>query len=880
MISGLRRGLARVRALFGKAAMDSEMNDELAGHVEFATADNARRGMSPDEARRAALVALGGMEQARELHRDTRGLPLVEDLLQDLRIAVRALARERGFASVAILILALGIGANIAVFSVVNTLLLRPLPFRDAGRLAWFASNHGLGGLSDQTYTVSAFEEFRRHNTAFEDVTSYQTFFNSLSYKMTGRREPLPLVGIEVAENFFPLLGVRPALGRNFSAVECQKGGPSAVILGNAFWRRQFMADPAIIGQSVSINGAPVTVVGVLPSSYDFGSVFSPGMNVDIYMPAVMDFWRTWGNTLAIVGRLKPGMTVEQAQAEAKVLFPHLRSLHSDWWEDYDTVVSTLANHVSGQLRRSLIALWFAVGVIMAIVCVNLSNLLLARTAVRAKEFALRGALGAGKGRLVRQMLTESLLLAALGAAFGLCIAYGVTGYLAHQGSIALPMLNSVRVDAAALAWTLIITLLVGILFGLAPALRVSGVNLQEALKDSGAGLSRGRRHEVVRKGLVVSQIALACMLLFGAGLLLRSFLKVLDVDLGFRPERTAALKIDLTDNGDHAKRNPELRAILDKVTVVPGVESAAICDMLPLDRNRSWGMQVKGSIEKNGRYLNPFVYVVSPGYLGTMGMRLTSGRDLSWRAGPGAENEIVINEAAAREGWKGKDAVGRLVSGLAEKESRVVGVIADVHEISPETPSSPEVYLPMAQSDPEGAELVIKTRLPIEAVAPSVMAAVRSLNPDQPATQFRQIGEIVEHSVSPRRFFAELVSVLAVFGLVLASLGIYGVVSYTVAQRTQDIGIRMALGASPSRVISEVVGSSLGTTFVGISVGTALSLVMGRLMASLLFATPAMDPVTFATTICVLGLVALAAAFLPARQASRINPIIAIRGK
>jgi hypothetical protein len=290
--------------------------------------------------------------------------------------------------------------------------------------------------------------------------------------------------------------------------------------------------------------------------------------------------------------------------------------------------------------------------------------------------------------------------------------------------------------------------------------------------------------------------------------------------------------------------------------------------------------MQVEGSTEKNGRYLNPFVYVVSPGYLGTMGMRLTSGRDLSWRAGPGAENEIVINEAAAREGWQGKDAVGRLVSGLAEKESRVVGVIADVHEISPETPSSPEVYLPMAQSDPEGAELVIKTRLPIEAVAPSVMAAVRSLNPDQPATQFRQIGEIVEHSVSPRRFFAELVSVLAVFGLVLASLGIYGVVSYTVAQRTQDIGIRMALGASPSRVISEVVGSSLGTTFVGISVGTALSLVIGRMMASLLFATPAMDPVTFATTICVLGLVALAAAFLPARQASRINPIIAIRGK
>jgi predicted permease len=369
-------------------------------------------------------------------------------------------------------------------------------------------------------------------------------------------------------------------------------------------------------------------------------------------------------------------------------------------------------------------------------------------------------------------------------------------------------------------------------------------------------------------------------MLLVGAGLLLRSFLRVLDVDLGFRPDRTAALKIDLTDGGDHAKRNPELRAIIDKVTAIPGVESAGVCDMLPLDRNRSWGMQVKGSPQAKARYMNPFVYVVSPGYLETMGMRLTSGRDIGWRAVPGTENEVVINEAAAREGWPGEDPVGRLVSGLADKDSRVVGVISDVHEISPETPSSPEVYLPMAQSDPEGAELVIRTKLPLEVVAPSVMAAVRSLNPGQPLTRFRPIGDIVEHSVSPRRFFAELVSVFAAFGLVLASLGIYGVVSYTVAQQTQDIGIRMALGATPSRVLADVVGTSLGTALVGIAAGGVLSVAMGKLMASLLFATPPVDPVTFAGTVSLLVVVAGIAAFLPARRASSINPIIAIRGK
>jgi predicted permease len=884
MTDSLRRLFNRVLAMFRRAPLDADLDREIASHLEAATEENIRRGMAPGEARRQALVRLGGVARTIEVQREARGLPALDVLMQDLRFALRTLGRDRGFAGVVVLVLALGVGANVAVFSVVNAILLRPLPFRDPARLLWFATNGGKGGLSAQTYTVAAWEEFGRHNRSFQDVTSYQTFFNSIQYKLLGHGDALPVVGVEVAENFFPMLGIEPVLGRGFTPEECRQGGRAAALLSHRFWQRQFGGDPGMVGRTIDISAfpenlaGPVTVVGVLPASFDFGPIFSPGMEVDFYVPAVMDFWRTWGNTLAVIGRLKPGVTMAQAQAESEVLFPQLKAANRGWWEDYKSTYSSLQDHVSGRLRRSLTVLWCAVGLILLIVCINLSNLMLARALSRGKEFALRSALGAGRGRLVRQLLTESLALSGAGAVLGLAFAWGLTFWLARQNQMALPMLATVRVDGPALAWTLLTAIAVGVVFGLAPAFRVSGGNLQDALKDGGAGMSHGRGHERMRSVLVISELTLACVLLIGSGLLLRSFLRLLDVDLGFRPESVAAIKIELNDGGKLERRAPVVEQILDRVRAVPGVERAAMTDMLPLDRNRSWGMVAKENVNDKGEH-GAFVYVVSPGYLETMGMRLIRGRDISSQDRSDTQHAIVINEAAARREWPGQDPVGRIVLGVGRGEARVVGVIADVRESSLEEQASVQMYIPLTQYQPEGTELVVRTRLPISAIEPAVMSALRGLNPGQPRTQFRAIRQIVDHAVSPRRFLVLLVSAFAAFGLILASIGIYGVISYSVTRQAHEIGIRMALGATAGQVQRGVVGQTLRLAAAGIVIGSAASIVVAKAIASLLFGTEPTDPAIFAGVMALLGAVALLAGHLPARRASRIDPMAVLRG-
>ncbi len=885
MIDSLRRAWYRGVAVFRRAPLDTDVQAEIAFHLEAAIEENLRRGMGPAEARRQALVRFGGLERAVEEHRESRGLPALDVLRQDLRFTLRTLRRDRALACVVILVLALGIGANVAVFSVVNTILLRPLPFREPNRLVWFAANRGKGGLSEQTYTVSAFEEFQRHNRSFEDVTSYQTFFNSIQYKLIGRGDPLPIVGVQVAENFFPMLGVEPLLGRFFTPDECRKGGGAAALLSHQFWERQFGGDRTIIGRTINIKASPaditgpVTIVGVLPASFDFGAVFSPGMQVDFYVPAYMDFWRTWGNTLAVLGRLKPGVSPAQSQAESDLLFPQLRAAHREWFSDYKSALSGLQDRVSGKLRRTLYVLWCAVGLILLIVCINVSNLLLARAMSRGKEFAMRAALGAGRGRLVRQLLTESLTLSGAGAALGLVFAWAVTFYLARQSQMALPLLSTVRVDGAALAWTVLIAISVGAVFGLAPAFKVSGGNLQESLKDGGAGVSQGRRHERLRSTLVVSEVALACVLLVGAGLLLRSFLRLLDVDLGFEPAHVAAIQIEVNDGGTLARRGPILQEILQRVRAIPGIEAAGMTDMLPLDRNRSWGLVAKENVNDKSVAHGAFVYVVSPGYLETMGMRLRQGRDLSWHDRADTQHAIIVKEAAARREWPGQDPIGRPAYGPGRGEARVVGVVSDVRESSLEDHASVQMYIPITQFNPEGTELVVRTRLPISRVEPAVMSTLRSLNPGQPRTQFRAVQQIVDHAVSPRRFLMLLVTSFAAFGLALASLGIYGVISYSVKRQSQEIGIRMALGASAARVQLGVVAQTLRLTLIGIAIGGAASFAVSRWIASLLFRTEPTDPLIFTAMMSLLGAVALLAGQIPARQASRIDPMAVLRG-
>jgi predicted permease len=885
--SSLQRALSRLRSFFRKEPLDHDLNDEMASHLELAIEENVRRGMSPEEARRHALVRFGGVTQAQQQHRETRGLPWLDVLMQDLRFTFRTLRRDSAFTVVAVLILGLGIGANIAVFSVVNTILLRPLPFSQSQNLVWIAPPPDSCGMSCATYSADGYEEFRDQSHSYEGVTGYQAFTGPDNLRLTGRGEPVPATGVEVISNFFQVLGVQPAMGRLFIPNESRAGAHPVALLSDAYWKRQFAGDKSIIGKEIDLNSTPVTVVGVLPANFDYGAVFSPGSKVDLFVPLNLDQERDYGNIVTLIGRLKSGITVSQAAAEAKMIAPNLyfSAKHPDTLGQYkDSLVPVpLKDYVSGKLRRSLVLLWCAVGMILLIVCVNLSNLLLARAAARRKEFAMRTALGAGRGRIVRQLLTESMILSLSGALLGLALAIGLLTWLAHQGSLALPLLSSVRVDSAALAWTVLIAVVAGALFGTAPALRMSRENVQDALKDSGHGSTVGKQHDRLRTILVVSEIALACVLLVGAGLLLRSFLKVLDVDLGFQPDRAASIKLEYNDNApnDNAsavKRGVIFREAIARVSALPGVEAVGISDFLPLGQNRAWGAPVpKGKDYPKGTALpSPLVYVITPGFLQAMGMQLR-GRDFTWDDGPTNQPVVIIDAAAAKFYWPGENPIGKVLN-ASGGDSIVVGVVNNVHEESVERSTGWQIYYPATQQGPSGAQLVIRTQLPPSALAGSVLHTLRELNPNQPAAEFRPIQTLVNRAVSPRRFFVLLVSIFAGLGLFLASLGIYGVISYSVTRQTQEIGIRMALGATQTRVQLGVIGKTLQMALIGIAVGAIAAFGVARLLASLLFGTEPTDPLTFAAVTVLLGLVAFFAGYIPARRASRIDPMIALR--
>lgn len=890
--SACRAAAGRAWAFLHKQPLDRELDEEMAAHLELAVEENVRQGMSEEEARRQALVRFGGVTQAKEKQRQARGLPFLDILGQDVKYTLRTLGREPGFTVAAVLILALAIGANVAVFSVVNTLMLRPLPFASAQQLVWIAPPPTKCGLSCATYSSDAFNEFRARTRSYQDVTGYFAFSSADNLSLTGRGEPLPATGIDVINNFFQVLEVPPAMGRVFTADDARNGAAPVVLLTNAWWKRQFAGDRSIVGKTIDLNGRQTTVIGVLPASFDFGAVFAPGTKVDAFTPLNLDFERDWGNIVTFIGRLKPGVTLAQARSEAdavsrdlyfNVRYPETRGNYKG-----AVIPVPLKQYVSGRLRRSLVVLWSAVGMILLIACVNLSNLMLARAAARGKEFAMRSALGASRWRVVRQLLTESLMLSGAGSIIGLLLAFVVVRWLAHQGAPALPLLSTLHIDGAALGWTVVIAVLAAVLFGLAPGLKMAGGKLHEALKDSGPGSGQGRKHERTRSVLVVTEVALACILLVGAGLLLRSFLKVMEVDLGFQPERAAAVKVDYDDTVPDDKTG-ELRAvkrrvifqqILARVEAIPGVEGAGTTDYLPLGQNRSWGLPVPQGRNRDEfkDMAGPLVYVISPGYFRAMGTRLR-GRDFTWDDGPKSEPVVIISAAMARFFWPHEDAVGKILDGGGPSNTeRVVGVVDNVREESVEDATGWQIYYPMTQAQPSGAELVVRSALPPASLATSVMAALRELNPKQTAAEFLPIESLVSHAVSPRRFFMMLVAAFGGLGMLLAALGIYGVISYAVTRQTQEIGIRMALGATREKVQLGVMARTLRLAAAGIAVGAAASFAAAALIASMLFETRPLDPVTFACVAAVLAAVALVAGYLPARRASNINPMVALR--
>ena len=880
MNDSLRAFFSHLRAFFFKASLDHDFGDELAAHIELLTEENIRSGMPPEEARRAALIKLGGVEPAKELRRDTRSLSFLDSLLQDLRYTFRTLRRDIGFTTFAMLIVGLGIGASATVFGVVNTLLIRPLPFRDPTSLVWVANSPGALGLSGQTMQVGHFLDLREQNKSFSDMAAFFAFYGVGDNKLTGTGgEPERLTSVPVSQNFFSFLGVKPRLGRLFTADECKWNGPRVVLLSHGLWQRRFASDPNIVGKSLTLDDQPATVVGVLPASLDFAAIFAPGSRIDLFNPfPLTPETNRWGNTLAVVGRLKPGATAQSAQAEFTILSKRITHDHPER-NDIDASLTPLASHVSGRLRPALIVLACAVGVVMLIVCANLSNLLLARSASRQKEIAIRAALGAGKARLIRQMLTESVVLSCCGATLGLLFAFLGTRVLAHLTSVSIPLLSDVRMDFSVVGFTALIAILTGILFGLFPAFQVPSIKLHDTLKDSNRGSSQGHGHAWILSALVVSEVALACVLVVGAGLLIRSFLRVLDLDLGFNPERAAALRIDPDSSyNTQEKRNAYFTQALHSALEIPGVEAAGLTDAVPLGHNRSWGVRGKGQVYKREEYPDGYVRIISDGYFKAMGVPLRAGRDFTERDDMNSEKVIILNETLARFLFPGKDPVGQIVN-ADDPDRKVVGVVGDVHHLALEEKSGNEFYIPIRQTQDFGSvDLVVRTSLPNSELVPRLREALKPTNPTLATGTLRTMQQIVDKAASPRRFVVLLLAGFAAFALVLASLGIYAVISYSVSQRTQEIGIRMALGASAQELQASILFHTLALTAIGILIGIASSWALARAINGLLFGVTATDPTTFVGMFILLTAVAALAGYLPARRASRIDPMSALR--
>jgi predicted permease len=724
--------------------------------------------------------------------------------------------------------------------------------------------------------------DLRERTQSLSAIAGYFAFYGVGDALLSGSGEPERLSGVPVSDNFFQVLGVQPQLGRLFTAEEATWNGPKAVLLGHGFWRRRFASDPRVVGTALTINDDPYTVVGVLPASFDFATVFAPGSHFDLYFPFPLSpQTNRWGNTMAMIGRLKPGIAPGEAEAEIRSVGRQITAQHPDR-NSFQGHVRPLADQVSGRVRLAAWVLAGAVAMVMLIVCANLSNLLLARLTSRQKELAVRSALGAGRLRLTAQMLTESLVLAGGGALVGIVLAALGTRALTRLDAISVPLLRDVRTDGAALAFTVVMAIAAGLVFGLAPAFQARSAAIHDSLKDASRGSTEGRGRRWMRSALVVSEIALACVLLVGAGLLIHSLVRVLEVDMGFDPSRAATIRVDPDSRYDTRERQDAyIDDVLRRVRAIPGVEAAGITDAVPLGRNRTWGVRAKGVTYERGRA--PLVYprMATDGYREAMRIPLVAGRDIAPTDTAAAEPVIVVNETMARALWPGQDALGKIVLGACARERRVVGVVGDVRHLALEQSSGNEMYIPMRQcGDRPSHDLVVRSSLAAAPVAAAVREALKPIAPNLAGNDFRSLQQIVDKSVSPRRFTVLLLGAFAAFALVLASLGIYALISYSVNQRTQEIGIRMALGAGAGDIRRQIVGQTLWLTVVGAALGTAASWALARALRGLLFEVGAGDPAAFFGMLLVLMVVAVAAGYLPARRASRIDPMIALRAE
>jgi putative ABC transport system permease protein len=876
----------RIRALRQRETVINDIDREMRLHLEMQVDANIKAGMSPAEAREKAMRSFGNLNRAVDAAYDVKGGGIFETLAQDIRYGVRMLAKHKAFTSVAVITLALGIGANTAIFSVVNELLLRPLPYRDADRIVtvWEVSP---GGRHQNSTSRANFRAWRQQTTSF----NYMSVFSDQRLNLTGTGDPEELSVQFTSPDFFKILGVDPILGRTFLP-EDDKGGQSPVaVLSYGLWQRRFGGQANLVGQPITLNDTKFTVIGVMPPSFQFHFKQHSGTGRPAELWTILPMpvgpgANERGRFLGTVARLKDGVSVDQAGAELRTIHARLSDTEPQFNKNFSAEVLPLREQFFGNVRRPLWLMLGAVGFVLLIACANVANLLLSLATSREKEIALRAALGARRTRIIRQLLTESLLLALLGSVLGLGFAWLGIKALVAISPRDLVSLQTVGLNLTALAWTLGVSILTGIIFGLAPALHISRLNLNDSLKDGGKSeSSQASGSRRLRNALVVSEIALAVVLLASAGLLIRSFLRLQHVDRGFNTDNILTMVVRLPDR---YREDPQVinffSQTLERVRQLPTVRSAGMVNFLPLygGMGSSTGFKILGQPEPPpGQGPSCDVRVVDGGYFGTMGIPLLRGRNFSDAEQREPKRVILINEALARQYFPNQDPLGQRLDVVMFDDptpTEIIGIVGNVRYDTLIDEAPPAVYFSHSDLTYSFMTLVVRTDGDPTAIAPAIQREIRALDPNQPVSDVRTMNQVMSEWVARSRFNTLLLGLFAGLATLLAAVGIFGVMNYSVALRTRELGLRLAVGAQPRQVLLLVLRQGLLLTAVGVLLGLAAAIALTRLLSGLLFGVAAVDVTTFSSISLFLVIVSLLACYLPARRAMRIDPLSALR--
>ncbi len=869
------------RNLFHRTQREQELTEELDAYLEMLIERKLKEGLDPEEARRAALLELGGKEQVKEQVRQSRLGYQLETWWQDLRYALRMLQKNPGFAMAAVVTLALGIGANTAIFSVCNTVLLKPPPYLEPGRIVMLWEHRR--GQMPQTVAPANFVDWREQTRSFSEVAAIR----SSSMILIGQGEPARLKGAAVSANFLSLFGVHLTLGRNFLAEEDQPDRNHVVILSYQMWRERFGARPDIVGRPITLNDTSHTVVGVLPPDFQFASNpsdFQARNQFDFWAPLALNLEKLQRGThpLRVFARLKPGVELAQAQADLNVVGANLERLYPEDNREMGITAVPLGEQLTTTVRPVLAILLSAVGLLLLIACANVSNLLLSRAAAREKEMAVRMALGASRRRLAQQLLTESLLLAGLGGSGGFLLAWATISALSSRLPADLSRASGVTLDARILLFTGLISLFTGVLFGLAPLFQARKVNPNESLKQNARGASGSQSR--MRSSLVVVQMAVATILLIGAGLTAKSLWALLHVSPGFRTEQILTARVSLPRSGypDNRRIAAFQQELLKSVQSAPGVQSAGFATYLPLSgTDNGWAFVIEGRPPLpvgvyNGAKYRP----ASPGYFETIGIPLLRGRTFTFADTEDAPWVVIINQVMARKYWGEQDPVGQRLRFGGKVWRTVIGVVGDVLHEGLDGAAKAEMYVPFTQAPnvESGPTIVVRTAIAPTAVAADLRSAVSAIDRAIPIDQIETMEQFVSVSVAQPRFRTAILVAFSILALLMASIGIYGVMNYLVIQRTHEFGIRMSLGATHGDVLRLVLGRAAVLIGLGLGLGLLGSVLLVRLIAKLLYGVTPLDPFTFITVSIVLSAVALSASYIPARRATRVDPMVALR--